>query len=417
MNKKLDFLDLIVEKKILTREEVTELSQKYWNEYYTILVYLIDSKTAPKKKLGRLWGDSLGVAYIELKKAQFQKETVNKLPEEFARKHEIIPVYELNNVITVATSDPNNEILHNKIEQMTKCHVSLVFSFPEEINDAIDQHYSNEDSFKNLTKELSVSKTRVDIDKLPSVISDKTKKQLVNNSKIIEKQVEDGKTPDIEICNDIRDTIIDEVQQKLDLNIMQCINQLRIVDEYTYSHSINVAMLSAAFAKVLGYSTTAIKELTFGALLHDIGNMRIPKNILYKSGQMSNEEIALIKKHPYLGYQILQKMDVSEKIMDIAYSHHERMDGNGYPRSLTKESLSPYTQIVSIINIYDTLVSDKPNKGKISHHEALNLMFIESSNAFNFDLLHKFVNLIYKQNVSALKKEAFSYILYGEQKV
>jgi len=411
VNKELDFIRLLIEEGIISDQTAKVLVEKFKYDYFSILLHLVDSKIATKKKLGRLWGDSLGVAYTELKKAMFQKEVVQKLSEEFARKNKVILIYQLGKVIIAATPDPKNDILLNKIEQLTKSQVSTVFSFPDEIDEAIDKYYLSYDSLEGLTKEFSINKDKTNVDQMPSVISEKTKEYLINSTKNIAQQAYEGKTPDLEVCKDVRNTIIEEVNQKLE--IIHCINQLRINDEYTYSHSVNVAMLSSAIGKALGFSANLVKELVLGALLHDIGKMRIPKVILNKPDKLDKEEIALIKRHPILGYQIVTNMGVPEKISEIVYNHHERIDGNGYPRGLTRDELSINVQIVSIVDVYDALVSDRPYKAKMAHHEALNIILLEGQRAFDFDLLYKFVNLVYKENFDTLKK-TFKSVLYGE---
>ena len=411
MNKELDFIRLLIEEGIISDQTAKVLVEKFKYDYFSILLYLVDSKIATKKKLGRLWGDSLGVAYTELKKAMFQKEVVQKLSEEFARKNKVILIYQLGKVIIAATPDPKNDILLNKIEQLTKSQVSTVFSFPDEIDEAIDKYYLSYDSLEGLTKNFSINKDKINVNEMPSVISEKTKEYLINSTKNIAQQAYEGKTPDLEVCKDVGNTIIEEVNQKLE--IIHCINQLRINDEYTYSHSVNVAMLSSAIGKALGFSANLVKELVLGALLHDIGKMRIPKVILNKPDKLDKEEIALIKRHPVLGYQIVTNMGIPEKISEIVYNHHERIDGNGYPRGLARDELSINVQIVSIVDVYDALVSDRPYKAKMAHHEALNIILLEGQRAFDFDLLYKFVNLVYKENFDTLKK-TFKSVLYGE---
>jgi len=411
MNKELDFLKLLTKEKIISNQVAEELVAKFQDDYFSILLHLVDINAAPKSKLGRLWGDWVDVVYTQLKKAMFQNEIVQKLPEEFARKNKVILIYQLGNVITAATCTPQNDILFNKIEQLTKSQISAVFSFPDEIDEAIDKYYINENSLKGITKQFSTNTENTNTDEMPSVISKKTKEYLINKAKSISQQAYEGKTPDLATCNDVGNTIIEEVNKKID--IIQCINQLRIIDEYTYSHSVNVAMLSAAVGKAMGYNTNMIKELTLGALLHDIGKMKIPKVILNKPDKLNQEELALVKKHSVMGYQITTSMGVPEKISEIVYNHHERINGNGYPRGLGREGISINTQIVSIVDVYENLVSDRPNKANLSRHEALNIMLLEGQKVFDFDLLYKFVNIVYKEDSNKLKR-TFNSVLYGD---
>ncbi|OGI02812.1 MAG: hypothetical protein A2Y25_03205 [Candidatus Melainabacteria bacterium GWF2_37_15] len=392
----LNFLELLINKEIISYQTAKELDEKFQNDHFAILLHLKDSRIASKEKLGRLWGDSLEIAYTDLKKAMFKKEIVEKLPEEFARKNKIILIYQLNKAITAATCNPKNDILLNKIEQMTKFQISPTFSFPEDIDEAIDKHYIREDSLGGLIKQFSIDKKRINIEELPSAVSSETKEYLVNNTKNIVQQAQEGKLPDVTLCNNVGSAIAEEVDKKL--GVVQCINQLRVIDEFAYSHSVNVAMLSAAVGKTLGYGVNVVKELTLGALLHDIGKI-----------QAANEE----QKHPLLGYQIIKNMGLPERIAEVAYNHHERIDRNGYPRGVGRDEVSLYSQIVAIVDVYDILVSDRPPHEKLSPHEALNLMLLQGYSALNFELLYKFANIVYKENIDALKK-TFNSVLYGE---
>ena len=396
MVNELNFLELLINKEIISQQTAKELGEKFQNDHFSILLHLKDNNIAPKKKLGRLWGDSLGIAYTDLNKAMFKKEIVEKLPEEFARKNKVVLIYQLNKAITVAMCDPKNDILLNKIEQITKFQISPTFSFPEDIDEAIDKHYIKQDSLAGLVKQYSIDKKRINIEELPSAVSEKTKEYLVSSTKNITQQLQGDKMPDVALCNNVGDAIAEEVEKKL--NVVQCVNQLRVIDEFAYSHSVNVAMLSAAVAKTLGYSSGVIKEITLAALLHDIGKIKA-----------KNEE----KRHPFIGYQIIKIMGLPERIAEIAYNHHERVDKKGYPRGLAREEVSLYSQIVAVVDVYDILVSDKPSQEKIPPEEALTLMILEGQRALNYELVHKFVNIVYKENINALKKLLNS-VLYGE---
>ena len=440
-NKK--FLTLLVSEGIITEKTLQELCSQYQNNAFDILLHLTKQESASKNKLGMLWGDSIGTAYIDLSKAVFQTEIVEKLPEDFARKNQIIPIYQFGKGITIATSNPENSFVLNKVEKSMDCLVSPMFAFPEDIDEAIDLQYSSNKSLEEITKKISVN-TIVGSDKnnpksennlaisqkeieqcrsmlanMPnpemqkleskSVISETTKKHLVDNTNQVLNDVSENKIPKIETCNKISNTILEEVDRKMDL--IFCIRQLRVSDEQAYSHTINVAMMSSVIAKMMGFSTTVIKEITLGAFLHDIGKMRVPKKVLYKTGKLEPYEAELIKKHTVLGHQIAKMMGLHDKVTDVVLSHHERMDGRGYPQGLTGEDISLNTQIVSIVDVYDLLLSN--NKNEISHHEAINLMMIEGQKAFNANILYKFVSLSYNHNAGGIKK-MFKSVVYGD---
>lgn len=408
-NKK--FLESLITKAVINKNDLEQLLNTHNNEAFDVLNYLVVNNIADKHKLGRLWGDSLGISYVDLHKVAFSEEVIKKLPEEFARKNKVIPIYQMGKAITVITSKPQNGFLISKLEQVLKTQVSPLFCFENDIEEAIDYYYSSfvAEEPNKLSKKASTKIISPENDQSP--IPEEHKQYLVNNTKNVMEGVRAGKLPNASEINNISSFITDNITNKIDLGF--CISQLRINDEYTYSHSINTAILASVMGKILGFSTVVLKELTLGALLHDIGNMRVPKVILYKPGQLTPQEIELKKRHTILGYDIIKKMGFHEKIAEVALTHHETMNGQGYPQRLTGEQISPNTQIVSIVNLYDSLISDKPNKQAISHHEALNIMLIEGHGVFNFELLHKFVSIAYKNNLSSLKK-VFKASVFGE---
>ena len=410
------FLELLVKKKLIDEPELEKLRELYQSDAFDILMHLVNDKPANKHKLGRLWGDSIGISYVDIKKASFNEAVIKRLPEEFARKNMIIPLYQMGKAITVIASRPQNSFMIDKLEHILNTQISSLFCFEEDIEEAINYYYTgfkNEEKAKvkaksDTTNGITSKKTNLPVEQ---TISNKHKQHLMNNTRQIMDSVRNGKIPDADNCHAVSNCIADEILPKVDLKY--CIKQLRINDEYTYSHSINTAILAALMGKSLGFTNTIIKELTLGALLHDIGNMKIPKVILYKPDKLTAEELELKNKHTTLGYEIIKKIGLNDKIADIAHNHHETLDGKGYPRGLKGNQISLNTQIVSVVNVYDSLISDKPNKKAISHIEALNIMMLEAYKLFNFDILEKFINLAYKNDLDVLKK-VFKTTLFGD---
>lgn len=435
------FLEELVSKNIINRKILQSLTNKYQNNAFEILQYLVQERTAEKNELGKLWSDTLEVAYIDLNKAIFQPEAVKMIPEDFARQNKIIPIYQFGNGLTVATHTPTNSFILDKVEQIVEHQVSAMFAFPEDIDNAIEVQYTSDESLEELAKKIALNslgkktsrsdKSKENIPKnilietppaiitnnvvkkaeYKSVVSETTRKYLVDNTRSVLNDTYEGKIPKPETCNKIGEVIIEEVADKID--VIFCIRQLRINDEFTYSHTVNVAMMCSVVSKFMGFSPTVIKELTLAAFLHDIGNMRIPKNVLYKNGEHTHQEIELIKKHTVLGYQITKMMGLHEKINEVVLNHHERNDGKGYPNRLKEDEISLNTQIVSIVDVYDSILSNPTNNNEISHHEAINIMIIEGQKAFNFNLLYQFVNISYNQDANKVKS-LFKSLVYGE---
>ncbi|MGM0417639.1 MAG: GspE/PulE family protein [Thermodesulfobacteriota bacterium] len=149
------FLDLIVEKGFLTEDDRKNLEEKTENDHFRLLLYLKEGGVAPKTVLGRLWGDSIGCAYVDLVKTFFQQEAVALIPREYALKYNVIPIYKLGNAVTVATSSPQDSDLIKALSMVANMDVSPVFSFPGDIEDAVKIQYQSKESIDELISRVS----------------------------------------------------------------------------------------------------------------------------------------------------------------------------------------------------------------------------------------------------------------------
>jgi HD-GYP domain-containing protein (c-di-GMP phosphodiesterase class II) len=142
-------------------------------------------------------------------------------------------------------------------------------------------------------------------------------------------------------------------------------------DEYTYRHSLNVGLLSAVIGKILGFSTEETLLLGQMGLLHDIGKLKIKDVILSKPGKLSQEEFSHVKLHTSYGFEILKDMEgAHELIYKAALSHHERLDGTGYPEKLVGDAIPFLVQIISVADTYDAICSDRIYKDRASPYFA-----------------------------------------------
>ena len=178
-------------------------------------------------------------------------------------------------------------------------------------------------------------------------------------------------------------------------NAMVWLAQLRQRDEYTTQHSLNVSVFSILFGRYLGLRKSQLKLLGFGALFHDIGKMRVPLEVLNKTEKLTADEMALLKEHPEHGRAILGGDEkVPSEVIDIAFTHHERFDGSGYPRGLSGEKIGRFVYIVSIVDVYDAVTSDRAYHMGISPHEALNLMYGSAPTSFPAELVEEFIRCL-----------------------
>jgi len=173
------------------------------------------------------------------------------------------------------------------------------------------------------------------------------------------------------------------------------LNRIRTVDQYTFEHSINVAVLMIAFARALGFERSLIEEIGLGALLHDVGKSRIPEVILNKPGKLTPEEFEVIQGHVAHGHEILVKTsDISLTALDVVLEHHERIDGTGYPEGKPGASISRFGQMAAIVDVYDALTTRRVYHDAMPPHEALRNLLQWSPQQFDRTLVQQFIRCV-----------------------
>lgn len=159
------------------------------------------------------------------------------------------------------------------------------------------------------------------------------------------------------------------------------LKQLREWDYYTYCHSVHVYQLSVLLGIRENYSGQDLRHLGYGALLHDIGKLTIPQSILTKPGPLTTNEMAEIKKHSEAGYSMFNALPSSSRL--IILQHHENWDGGGYPHGLQRDDIHPFSQIVSVADVYDALISKRPYAGPRTKEEAIKYILELAGRKFN----------------------------------
>lgn len=158
------------------------------------------------------------------------------------------------------------------------------------------------------------------------------------------------------------DSLLRETLDLLDssrgnIHVFDMLHNLRHFDDLTYTHGLNVALICNVLASWLHLSPSEIELATQCGLLHDIGKLKIPEEIIKKPDRLTQQEYDIIKKHPLEGYKILKTCNVNPHIMKAALMHHERCDGKGYPLGLPAEKIDMYAKIVAIADVYDAMTS------------------------------------------------------------
>lgn len=173
---------------------------------------------------------------------------------------------------------------------------------------------------------------------------------------------------------------------------MAWLTYLKNRDEYTLTHSINVCILALTFGRHMQLPREQLEILGIGALLHDIGKLRVPPEILNKPGKLTSEEFEIMKKHPVEGYDILREdLLMSPQILDIVLHHHERISGQGYPDGMPGDSINRLTKMTSIVDVFDAITSDRCYHDGLSPYIALQNIYRWTDNAFDKELVEGFM--------------------------
>jgi len=162
------------------------------------------------------------------------------------------------------------------------------------------------------------------------------------------------------ICNDL-----------LDQRVLTGLNSIKTHDAYTFQHSIDVTIMGVVLAKRAGWDAARVRLFGAGCMLHDIGKVFIPEELLRKPGRLTEDEFALMKEHPKLGYDLIRAIapGLSGLVSQVAYQHHERQDGSGYPRGLrgnnvlggsTPGLIHDFGSLSAVADVYDAMASTRP---------------------------------------------------------
>jgi len=182
---------------------------------------------------------------------------------------------------------------------------------------------------------------------------------------------------------DLASDIVEELVTHPDITIH--LSGLATHDDDTLSHSLNCSIYTALLASFCNFSISQIKIIACGALLHDIGKLQIDKKIIKKAGRLTDEEFSIMKQHPVLGFKILTKkrLELSSLIAHMAWQHHEKIDGSGYPRGLKGKEILHYGRLLAITDVYEAVTANRPYRKAMSPEEAYNIIQAGLGTAFD----------------------------------
>ncbi|MFQ3661509.1 MAG: HD-GYP domain-containing protein, partial [Chloroflexaceae bacterium] len=158
---------------------------------------------------------------------------------------------------------------------------------------------------------------------------------------------------------------------------------LDLRDHETEEHSARVTALTVRLAQAMGIEAEELEQIRQGAMLHDIGKIGVPDAILRKAGALADDEWAVMRRHPEFAYDLLAPIGFSRPVLEIAYYHHERWNGSGYPRGLAGEQIPLAARIFAVVDVWDALCSDRPYRRAWSQERALRYLKAHAGTLFD----------------------------------
>ena len=169
------------------------------------------------------------------------------------------------------------------------------------------------------------------------------------------------------------------------------LHNMRQYDDLTFAHSMNVALICHILADWVHMSAEDVEMATLCGLLHDIGKLQIPDNIIKKPGKLTEEEYKIVKTHTIAGYNILKDQDISEHIKNSALMHHEKCDGSGYPFGLTSDKIDPFAKIVAIADVYDAMTAARVYRGPLCPFQVIEIFEKEGLQKYETEYIMTFL--------------------------
>jgi len=293
----------------------------------------------------------------------------------------------LRNRVKITTDEEVEKILHHQIRE-----VYIDTDKGLDVDDAPTK--------PEVDQEIQTEITKIDEPEMPDrarvalreeiVTAKKLLDEVKKNTQLLMDDVKLGKQLDMRQA----ETIVEKITESVLNNsaALTSLARIKSKDEYTYLHCIAVSALCISFGEHLRLDDRKIKALGIGGLLHDIGKVRIPIEILNKPGPLSEKEFEIMKQHVMHGDCILRQTgNIEEDSICVTAHHHERLDGTGYPEGLKGDEISPFGQMAAIVDIYDALTSERCYKNPMAPTDALRKLFEWSDNYLNRDLVERFI--------------------------
>ena len=170
------------------------------------------------------------------------------------------------------------------------------------------------------------------------------------------------------------------------------LSKLRKSSDHLFNHAVNVSVLAMYFGRFLGLHPITLKRIGQAGLFHDIGMAEVPDNVLKNRGKLSEDDLALVRRHPAAGYEALeQQAEIYPEVLEGALEHHERFNGNGYPFGLAGNKITVVGRILALADSYDALTSDRPHRKALAPHKALSVIYGMRGQDFDPSFVERFI--------------------------
>ena len=290
-------------------------------------------------------------------------------------------VYSYNNQMIV----PRGTVLDDKVITRLEFYSVLAVRIADEDDVNEDVHSGEISENSSYSQKIKASKQFQEFERSFLKSTEDFKGSLKS---IVDENVEINST---QLIDSITSMVSEEMTS---ISVFDMLHNMRQYDDFTYMHSMNVALISNVFARWLEMSDEEVEIATLGGLLHDIGKLKIPDNIMRKPDRLSPAEYNIIKTHSLQGYNILKDKNIDENVKLCALMHHERCDGTGYPLGLASEKLNKFAKIVAIADVYDAMTAARIYRGPLCPFKVIGIFESEGLQKYDSHYILTFLEHI-----------------------
>ncbi|KGX86690.1 HD-GYP domain-containing protein [Pontibacillus litoralis] len=192
-----------------------------------------------------------------------------------------------------------------------------------------------------------------------------------------------------EQINKVVQNMLAEIQKNKE--VVNLLSDVFVFDDYIFKHSLNVTIYSLTLGMQLKLSRNELQLLGFGAMLHDVGKITVPRDILMKADKLTSGEFEHVKRHCEEGFNLLRNVEtVPLVVAHCAFQHHERLDGSGYPRGLGKDDIHLFSKIIGIADVFDAVTSNRVYRKAMLPHEGLEILYAGAGSLFEKHMIEAF---------------------------